>query len=388
MQTTEHDNGGLKLRIAVSQGSSMASFDNVTMEWRDLVRRLSTSVTDPVTLTQFREKPKDWQNTRKQRDGYFIGGQMASRTRAKITMKERQVLTYDIDNGDRDLLRALRLGTSGLGDIEYVVHSTRTHGDGAIKLRLIVPLGSLLPKEDFQAVVRVGAWYLDASMEAVDPVSFRPDQIMYWPAHCADVEPIFFHNRGPLLEPYAMLREWGGNDTRWRDIGALPRSPRQDRMLHANMGRMHQDPLTKRGPVGACCRTWDIHDGIAEFLSDVYEVSQTSEADVPERYSFIPGTSGNGVVVYDSGHIMSHHGSDPLSEMNVNIFDAIRIHKYGHLDKPGDEDRDDPHRLASYKAMEKMLLEYPDYVRELRDSYYGISDEDADDMLEAEPNRC
>lgn len=385
MPITKYDNGNLTLRFAVSQGSSMAAVDNVTWEWRQLVEKLSVSITDPLTLAQFNEKTKDWQNARKQSGGYFIGGQMKGRARMTATMRERQLLTYDIDAGDARLLRDLREGKTGLGACEYVVHSTRTHGGGAMKLRVIVPLLKLLPKEDFQAVARVGAWNLDCNMEAVDPVSFRPAQIMYWPAHCKDVEPIFIHHRGPLLNVYGMLRDWGGNDTRWRDLGALPRSPRQDR-LHANMGRTHQPPWEKRGPVGAFCRTWTVHEAILEFLPKVYEPSQYSESGEPERYSFLPGTSGNGLVVFPTGHVMSFHGSDPLSEMNVNAFDMVRIHLFGDKDKPGQEGTvTDPRQMASYKAMVSMLLEYPAYVQELRDSNYGISPEDADDAFEIEP---
>src|SRR4051812_12856892 len=180
MTTTTYDNGDLRLRIAISQGSSMAAVTNEIVTWADLVRRLASSIADPLSLAQFLDHSKDWQNVRKQSGGYFIGGQMKGRARVKSTMRDRNVLTFDIDAGDAALLRDLREGKTGLGACEYVVHSTRTHGGAAIKLRLIVPLGSLLPKDDFQAVVRVAAWNLDCDMEAVDPVSFRPEPIMYW----------------------------------------------------------------------------------------------------------------------------------------------------------------------------------------------------------------
>jgi len=383
MQKTHNDNDELKLRFSVSQGSSMAAVDNVTQSWGELVKKLSRSYEDPMTLAQFKEKPKDWQNTRKQRNGYFIGGQMKGHARAQATMRERQILTFDIDQGNTELLRDLREGKTGLGPCEYLVHSTRTHGDGAVKLRLIVPLAKLLPKEDFQAVARVAAWNLDCNMVVVDPVSFVPAQIMYWPAHCSGVKPILIRHRGPLLDVYAMLEDWGGGPDVWRDIGMLPVSARDDARLHMRSGKMHQNPLDKRGPVGAFCRTWSVHEAIDEFLSDVYEPSEYSASGEPSRYSYTQGTSANGLVVFDSGHVESYHGSDPLSQMNVNAFDMVRIHKFGHLDGVRDEDEKDPRQLRSFKAMETMLLEYPDYVQELRDGYYGLSPDEIDDSFEA-----
>jgi len=377
-------NAELKLRFSVDRGKSMRLVENVAMTWGDLVERLSKPYVDKLTLEQFKDLPKDKQNTRKASNGYFIGGQMKRGVRDKMNGQDRQLLTFDIDQGTPEVLKALREGTTGLGKCEYYVHSTRSHGGDAIKLRIIIPLAKLLPRENYQAASRVGAWCIDHHMVAVDQVSFVPGQIMYWPAHCADVKPVGFHHKGRILDVAEMLDEWAGGDG-WKDISMLPLSPRERSRLRENSEKIAQNPLEKRGIVGAFCNNYDVHQAIDTFLPEIYEPSEYGPDGVPTRYSFIGGTSSNGVVVLDGGlHIRSYHGSDPASGLNLNAYDLTRIHKYGELDIAKEKEIEDPRQFKSYKAMEQMLLEDRDVMAALRDSNYGMSDEDVDNSFDAD----
>lgn len=370
----EGSNLDLKLRFSVSQGKSMSRLDNITERWGDFLERLKKPHTDPLTLAQFKALSKDTQTTRKN-NGYFIGAQFKKGIRDKRLMQERQLLTFDIDQGNKELLKDLLNGTSGLGRIEYAVYSTRTHGGAAIKLRVVIPLPKLLPHEHFIPVVRILAWHLDPKMVAVDTVSFIPSQIMYWPSHCSDIEPVFHHQTGPLIDVYRVMDEWGGKDW-WKDYANLPVSPREaDRARPSLLTK--QNPLEKRGVVGAYCRINDIHATIEKYLSDIYAPSEVGADGVPQRYTYLPGTLSNGAVVYDDGMALhSHHGSDPAYGQN-NPFDLHRIHAFGELDV-GRDKTDDPRDARSYKAMEQFLVEDEDVARELRDSHYGDSDDDWD----------
>lgn len=375
-------NSALKLRYCVDRGKSLRLVENVVTTWGELKDRLSQSVTDKLTLQQFKDLSQDRQNTRKQSAGYYIGGHMKKGIRDRQNEQERQLLTLDVDQGTPEIIKALREGTTGLGKREYVVHSTRSHGDGAIKLRVVIPLGKLLPKDMYQAASRVAAWNIDTHMIAVDKVSFTPGQIMYWPAHCADIKPIFIHHQGPLLDPLEMLEDWAP-DGRWKDIKILPVSPR-DAPLRDNGDKIAQNPLEKRGIVGAFCNEYDIHEAVVAFDLP-YEPSEYGPDGVPERYTFKGGTSSNGAVVYDKGlHLRSFHGSDPVYGLNVNSFDLTCKHKFGHLDIAREKGVDDPRQLKSYKAMEQMLLEDRNVMAGLRDSNYGLSDEDVDESFDAE----
>lgn len=378
-------NADLKLRFSISQGLSLRHVENVDWTWAELVERLSRSHEDKLSLAQFKELPKDRQAKRKN-NGYFVGAQFKRQIREKVTMAERQILTFDIDQGTSEILKGLREGTSGLGAIEYVVYSTRTHGNGAIKLRVVIPLRKQLPHEWFQSISRILAWQLDFKMLAVDTVSFVPTQIMYWPAHCCDIKPIFIHHRGPLLDVSRTLEEWGP----WQDIGMLPRSPREPDLLRES-GSSKQNPLDKRGVVGAFCRTYDIHDAIETFLPEIYAPSEVGADGVPTRYSYVPGSLTNGVQVYADGHMQSFHGSDPAGGQNLNSFDLVRLHLHGEKDGAR-EPEDDPRKMRSYKAMEQMLVDDESVARELRESNYGddddVWDDDPADAIEVETSEA
>lgn len=378
-------NADLKLRFSIDRGKSMRLVENVVMTWGELLEKLSKPFADKLTLAQFKDLPKDKQNTRKASNGYFIGGQMKKGIRDKQNEQERQLLTFDIDQGTPEILKALREGTTGLGKCEYYVHSTRSHGDGNIKLRVIVPLAKLLPKDMYQAASRVGAWNIDCHMVSVDQVSFVPGQVMYWPAHCADVKPIGFHHKGRILDAKDMLDDWAGSDA-WKDLKILPLSVRERNRLRENSDKVAQNPLEKRGIVGAFCReVGDVHEAISRYLSHVYEPSEYGPDGVPTRYTFLDGTSSNGVVVLDDGqHIRSYHGSDPASDMNLNAWDLVRIHLFGNLDTSREKEVEDARQFKSFKAMEQFLLDDVEVMAELRDSNYGLSEDDVDDSFEAD----
>lgn len=105
------------------------------------------------------------------------------------------------------------------------------------------------------------------------------------------------------------------------------------------------DPLTKKGIVGAFCRTYTITQAIAKFLPDVY--TQTAKED---RYTYAAGSTAAGLVVYDGDvFAYSNHSTDPAGGQLCNAFDLVRLHKFGHLDD-GKEDKSGKDR-PSYGAM-------------------------------------
>jgi predicted P-loop ATPase len=96
------------------------------------------------------------------------------------------------------------------------------------------------------------------------------------------------------------------------------------------------------------CKKYNIHDAIANWLSDIYEP-------VGERYRLIGADSGAGVQIYDEGrHCYSHHAKDAAGGIVCNSFDLVRIHKFGHLDASPKVASPD---MESYKAMEAWIVD-------------------------------
>lgn len=113
------------------------------------------------------------------------------------------------------------------------------------------------------------------------------------------------------------------------------------------------NPLEKKGPLGAFCRTYSITEAIAKFLPDVY--TPTAKED---RYTYAAGSTAAGLVVYDGDvFAYSNHSTDPAGGRLCNAFDLVRIHKFGHLDE-GKEDIA-VSQLPSQKAMYAFANEDP-----------------------------
>jgi hypothetical protein len=89
----------------------------------------------------------------------------------------------------------------------------------------------------------------------------------------------------------------------WQDASLWPTT----QPVEAKMRRTastQEDPLTKRGIIGAFCRAHSITDVLENSLSDRYP--PTTQDD---RYTFVGGSTTGGLVVYDDKYAFSHHAT-------------------------------------------------------------------------------
>ena len=279
------------LNISISDGHR-GRVENVTWTWGKMCARLQAPTLDPDTLEQFRLLPPETQLKRKN-NGYFVGAHFKRGIRKKAGESGRSLLTMDIDQGTPKLLAALELGSTGLGDIEYVAYSTRQHTADKPRVRIVIPMRELLELDKYEPVTRILAQKIDPNMMMVDVVSFREAQYMYWPSVCKGEKFFYRHNKGKWINPDAVLESFGN----WQDYANLPRSDHEAELRKAELTAT--DPRVKQNIVGAWCRHHDIHDTIENYLSHVYEASEWGDGGVPTRYTYKPGTTANGVVVYD-----------------------------------------------------------------------------------------
>ncbi|MGU3769928.1 hypothetical protein ACVZHU_19605, partial [Clostridioides difficile] len=155
----------------------------------------------------------------------------------------------------------------------------------------------------------------------------------------------------------------------WKDSSFWPESPTHA-VRRSREAKKQGDPLSKKGLVGAFCRTYDIKQAIAEFLPEVY-----AEGSTPDRYTYIEGSTANGLVLYDDVFAYSHHGTDPVGDTLVNSYDLVRIHKFGELD--GDaKDGTPTNKLPSSKAMNEWVADLPNIKADLMVEAIGDFDEE------------
>ena len=87
---------------------------------------------------------------------------------------------------------------------------------------------------------------------------------MYWPT-CTSTGVSLRGIEGDALEPDAILSE----HPNWRDCSLLPTTSRESKAGEPK-GKVQEDPLSKKGIVGAFCRTYCITNAMETFLSEIY----------------------------------------------------------------------------------------------------------------------
>ena len=186
-------------------------------------------------------------------------------------------------------------------------------------------------------------------MDAIDDVSYRPAQLMFMPTRSRDQEYLTWRNNGAPVDFEAILADWPHD---WRNYENLPHSAqRGPERVRADRA---ENPLNKKGLIGAFCRTYSIPEAIEEFLPGIYVPTETPSG--KPRYTYAHGTTASGAVIEDDGlFLYSHHGSDPCSNMLVNAFDLVRIHAFGKHDEGKDLSDATAAQYPSYREMMRFI---------------------------------
>ncbi|WP_114285282.1 virulence-associated E family protein [Candidatus Halocynthiibacter alkanivorans] len=380
-------------QIKFAQGyglEHMGMVKNREIPWSGFQEMMQEPTVDKnLTVAQYMALDPDAQA--KAKCGKFVvGGPCKGGRRKRENVTKRYLINLDVDNATRKQFDYFMSELSGLFTYTFVAHTTRSHTAGKPKFRVYLPLKGPVDEVRFVAISRIMASMLFAtvaeSMDAVDEVSFRIAQLMYLPSISKGQDFWSLANEGEILDAKKFLAEEVDYD--WQDYTLLPYSETRTKKRLSERGTRAEDPTTKRGMVGAFCRTYDIEAAIADFLPDVYEPSVSPGSDV--RYNYIQGTGSNGAIVYDDGlFIYSQHGSDPIGEQLCNSFDMVRLHLYGDLDK-GKPENTSPTNLPSYIAMVEELQKYDEVTAELAASnvscraFEVVDDDEEDDLSERE----
>ena len=320
--------------IATGKSRRDTRWKNVEMSWSELVDRLSKSFRTRETLREYRAMSKDEQGKVKDIGG-FVGGQLAGGRRTNANVVDRSLVTLDADNATPDTLDDALLTWDGA----LAVYSTHSHTPEQPRLRFVIPLKRAVSPEEYPAIARKLAARI--GIETMDPSTYEPARLMYWPSCPADVDPVFVEVNGEWTDPDEVLGEYGLGDA-WKDTTQWPIG-KGEQEIHVREQKAQGEPTEKPGMVGLFCRTYGIEEAIDEFLPDKYESVGGN------RYTYIPGSTAAGAVVYEDKFLYSHHGTDPCGGLLVNAFDLVRIHKFGDLDS-GQENQE-IQRRPSYAAM-------------------------------------
>lgn len=372
------------IHFSEGTGDNLGKVTNKVLSLGEFFEMLRSPIETNETLSKYNRLPDKEQQRLKGLNGFFYRTQVDGKKRNRKSGRPSDLITLDLDYVSVEFFERLR-NKEICSDFYWMLNTTRRHTPEEPRCRITIPLKTPLSNEDYPAVSRIIGQLFDPSMVHLDKVSFRPAQMMYKPTVSCDGEFLAIRNEAPLLNWEREVEDYSEEHGDWRDLDNWPRAAGDNLRV---ISEKAEDPTTKKGAVGAFCRAYSIEEAIEKFLPDVYEPVDGAWA--KPRYTYLGGTTSNGAEVQDDGlFLYSHHGSDPCSEMLVNAFDLVRIHKFGKEDEGLDDEKVKalgPMKLPSTKALLEFLDDDKRFKKKLVESKYDMLAMFDDAGLEVDPD--
>ena len=339
------------LTISTANSRTSTTWIKQELTWQEFVNRLRVPITSTETLDEYMKLPTDKQANLKDVGG-FIGGKLTDGTR-KGGVEFRSIITLDLDNILAGKTEEVVKKVAAF-DCAHVVHSTRKHERSKPRLRIHIPLDRDVSAEEYEAISR----YLASAigMEMCDHTTFQVGRLMYWPS-CSSGSDYVFHpdESNTFINADGILAKYKD----WRDISEWPTAPKEKKERNKEL-KKQENPLEKKGIVGAFCRSYDIYEAIEKYIPDAYEPHGNDSS----RMTYTGGSTSAGAIIYEGDvFLYSNHATDPCSKTLCNAFDMVRRHMFGHLDSNAEENTP-PVTMPSYVALKKLLLD-DEKVKEL-----------------------
>ena len=273
-----------KLLIATGRSRKATQWQNREMLWSEFLDKLSRPTRTRETVAEYAAMGKAERDDVKDIGG-FVGGYLKNGKRNSASVVNRCMVCLDADNADAALVDDLDMTFINA----YALYSTHSHTPEKMRLRLIVPLSRTVTPDEYAAISRRIADEL--TLSRFDPTTFEPARLMYWPSAPEDGEYLFRCADEPFLDPDAVLATYPD----WTDASLWPTTQPVEAKMRRTVSKQ-EDPLTKRGIIGAFCRAHSITDILEHTLADRY--TPTAQDD---RYTFVGGSTTGGLVAKQAG---------------------------------------------------------------------------------------
>lgn len=342
--------------VVATMTSRKSSLGHKRMTWEAYVNLFRETQRTTETVAEYAKLPKTVQDEIKDTGG-TIPAKFSGRKRKRSEIETRSAVTLDADHCTGETLAAIECALAGRA---YIIHSTHKHTPESPRYRVILPLQRDVSAEEYAPIARKIAERI--GIQYFDKTTYEPERLMYWPSTSRDGEYVFREGVGDFVNPDKVLAEY----VNWRDVNEWPtRADEADSVAGMVAKGKAEDPLSKNNIVGAVCRAFSMQDAIARFLPEVYLPGADGAS-----YTYAGGSTANGAKIFEDKFIFSYHDSDPLSNGHVhNVFDAVRIHKFGVLDDGirATSGEDSYYRRPSYKRAVEFFGELPEVRVELMD---------------------
>lgn len=342
-----------ELTIATAPRRTATTWKNTYTTKQDL----TAAIYDPIVVNI---KTHTYHSTNKRtRDhfkdvGGYVGGHLKDGKRKKGHVLTRSFITLDADNTPTDVDIIAELSKLPFA---WLAHTSLSHTPENPRWRIIIWLTRDVTPDEYEAISRRIAQDICPGLVWFDPTTFQPERLMYWASVLKDNQDYRAEvsHGTPDLDPDGVLARYAA----WTDVTTWPgitihNTPRQ----HAGDGKV-ENPLSKKGLIGAFNRAHSITDVIQNLIPGIY-VPGTAK----DRWTYAQGTSVNGLITYDNGTFAySNHATDPASGMLLNAFDLTRVHKFGDLDTDT-PDNVPNNKTPSYVAMMEYAQDDPQTRKE------------------------
>lgn len=360
---------------AGGDGLHLGNAKNTTSSFRALSESFKEPLVTRESFADYKAMGDAEQGRLKRMPGWVIRCPVEKGKRTRDSVQPGRLITIDIDEATPAFAERLLAGKVLPGTALFA-HTTRGHTPEKPRFRLFILGDSEIDADHYQRVCRITAQEYDEDLSMTDKVSARVAQLMYRPGVSKNMRKHYIHYEQPGAEWdwQKAVHEWEkgtGHDS--NNISSLPRFKGEKELRE--VAEQVERPQMKKGPVGAWCRAYNCidmvlgKDGEDPILGHVYEVSQYGQNGQPERMSFIPGHSTDGVIIYDDGELIySHHGSDPASDMTINAWDIVRYHRF---DAAEDDETLPMGQRESWKKMVAFAKEHPAYVAQIAEERFS-----------------
>lgn len=361
-----------QIHIAIANSRKARHWPSSPLMWSDFINRVRIPVRGTETIEEYLALSKAKQDELKDVGG-FVGGTFQKERRKNSTIQGRDLVTLDMDHippgQTTDILKRVESLKCAA-----VVYSTRKHTPYQPRFRVVIPLNRTAIPDEYEPIARKLAFII--GMGFCDPTTFDINRLMYWPSCSANSDYVCEIYDNPFCSADALLAQYDN----WKDVSSWPRMGED--IAVKRRSAIQTDPTTKKGLIGAFCRTYNIIEAMETFLPGLYE-----ETSMAGRYTYLGGSTVGGAILYEGDRFLySHHATDPCSGQLVNAFDLVRIHKFG--DKDDDvKDGTPANRKPSFLAMADLARSDPNVVQLLNienfeeaKKIFAVSTEDTDDF--------
>ncbi|MBR4423474.1 MAG: hypothetical protein IKS68_04550, partial [Mailhella sp.] len=263
-----------ELWVSTGRSRFEKKWKNKKVKWSYLVGKLSEPQRTPETYAEYLKMTKADQDKAKDIGG-FVGGVLEGGKRGSGTVKERSILSFDLDNAPVGFWEDYSM----MAEYASACYTTHKHNAKKPRFRLLVPLSRSVSPDEYEAIARMLA--SDIGMDYMDASTFQPSRLMYWPSCSEDGDFFADHVDAPFLDADKVLARYPD----WTDATEWPLHP-DEAEHHRHEAKKQGDPTAKPGVIGAFCRAYDVPAAIEKFLGDVY--LPTDKAD---RYTYAAGST-------------------------------------------------------------------------------------------------